>query len=152
MEGGSQMSDQIQLAVGAKPWLPSHDAEIVEEYAHYDMPLSGVVSQSGCFYLFECIEGPVEAVNIWIYAPLLEREEDDLSRLSGDSLSKAMDEVWRSRDVVIALAVEDKIFTGTTISSYDINSLGIRTAVFKETRSLLERERLITGALESVTD
>jgi hypothetical protein len=146
------MSDQIQLAVGAKPWLPSYDAEMVEEYAHYDMPLNGVVSQSGCFYLFECIEGAVEAVNIWIYAPLLEREEDDLSRLSSDSLSEAMDEIWRSRDVVVALAVDDKIFTGATISSYNIDKWGIRTAAFNEVRSLLERERLITGALESVKD
>ena len=147
------MSDQIQLAIGAPPWRPSYDAELVEEYRDYDMPTAGIVSQAGCHYLFECLEGNVANVNVWVYAPLLEREEAELSTLTGDAqaLAAAMDEIWSSRDVTVALAAGDAIFTGTNLSAHRLADADIRRVALGEIRKLLERERDITGALESAT-
>lgn len=145
------MSDQIHLAIGACPWQPSPDSELVEEYSHYDMPTAGVISQSGCLFLFECIEGMVLGVSVWIYAPILEREEETLSHLSGTFLSQAMDEIWRSRDVAIVLVSNDAIQTGGTVNRDMILRWGIRAAALREIQSLLDRERLMTGTLKEAT-
>lgn len=142
------MSDQIHLAIGACPWQPSPDSELVEEYSHYDMPTAGVISQSGCLFLFECLEGVVLGVSIWIYAPILEREEEALSHLSGDLLSEAMDEIWRSSDVAVVLVSDDAIQTGGTVTREMVARLGIRRAALKELQSRLDRERLMTGTLK----
>jgi len=142
------VSDQIHLAIGASPWQPSPDSELVEEYSHYDMPTAGVISQSGCLFLFECLEGIVLDVSIWIYAPILEREEEALSHLSGNPLSEAMDEIWRSRDVAVVLVSADAIQSGGTVTRDTIARWGIRRAALKEIQSLLDRERLMAGTLK----
>lgn len=132
------MSDQIHLLIGAPPWRPSADSELVEEYEHYDMPTAGVVSQSGCYFLFECIEGVALAMNVWLYAPITHREEEELSRLSGSELAKAMDEIWSSRDVTVAIAGSDAIRTGGTVSPAAIKRDGPRVAAFSAVQALLK--------------
>jgi hypothetical protein len=150
---GSDMSDQIQLAIGAPPWRPSYDAELVAEYRRYDMPTAGIVSQAGCHYLFECLEGHVMNVNTWAYAPLLKKEEEKFCNLLDDAqaMAAAMDEIWYSRDVTVALASGDAIFTGKNVSAHKLVNVDIRRVVLEEIRELLDRERDMTGALESAT-
>jgi hypothetical protein len=138
VEGGVTVSDQIHLLIGAAPWLPSTDSELVEEYEHYDMPTAGVVSQSGCHFLFECVEGVVVAMNIWLYAPITHREEERLSRLSGPELAEAMDDIWSSRDVTVAIAADDSIRTGSTVGPEVVKRLGPRGAAISAVQRLLK--------------
>ncbi|HEY2575477.1 MAG TPA: hypothetical protein VGI74_04145 [Streptosporangiaceae bacterium] len=142
------MSDQINLVIGAKPWRPSSDSEEVEVYAQYDMPIAGVVSQAGCYFLFECVEGAVTSFSLWVYAPVTDREEAHLSTLTDDKLSESMNEIWASRDVTVAIAVKDTIATGGTLRRPAIERHGFLQAVLEGVHDLLSRDRDIVEALE----
>ena len=39
-----------------------------------EIPLVGVVHQVGSDYLYQCVLGQTEEVNIWLYTPLLSSE------------------------------------------------------------------------------
>ena len=147
---GVAVSDQIGLAIGATPWEPSGDSKIEQVYDRYDMPTAGVLSQAGCVFLFECIEGAVQQFNFWAYAPLLGWERENLSRLSGAALLAAMDEIWRTRDVTVALAVDDRILTGAVVGETTIQEMGLLSAAFRTIHDLLQREITVTEALEGV--
>lgn len=142
------MSDQINLAIGANPWQPSGGSELVEEYSHYDAPTAGVLSQAGCYFLFECVEGIAYKFSVWVYAPITDQEEEFLSSLSGEMLAVAMDEIWRSRQVTVALASKDEILTGGTLNGHEISDVGIRLAALERLRSVVDLEVGITEALE----
>jgi len=144
------MSDQIHLLIGANPWRPSGDADLVEEFDNYDMPTAGVVAQSGCYFLFECVEGIALAANVWLYAPITESEEEQLSRLSGSKLAQAMDEVWGSRDATVALAEGDAIRTGGTVSQHLIEHRGPRAAAVSALQAIL-KEMDASGALDAAS-
>jgi hypothetical protein len=144
------MSDQISLAIGATPWGPSVDAHIEQEYDRYNMPTAGVLSQSGCLFLFECFEGAAQQFNFWAYAPILAWEAESLNLLSGAKLLEAMNKIWHSRDATVALAVDDRILTGTVISEMKINKLGLSSAALQTIRDLLEREIAVTEALSKI--
>jgi hypothetical protein len=77
------MSDQIQLQPGTRPWLRGGGAEPVDTFAYYDMPLLGLVRLNGAVFLFRCLLGDVDDVNLWLYAPLTEVETDGLLKADG---------------------------------------------------------------------
>jgi hypothetical protein len=101
------MSAQIAIEQGREPWAPAADAELVRTLHVYDMPLIGVIRQGGSLHLFRCIEGHVDAMNLWAYTPL--DPEDDLAALesaSPDMLDDVIDGVVEGRPVVVALSRE----------------------------------------------
>jgi len=142
------VSDQINLSIGEAPWQPSHDSEVVLEFNHYDMPTAGVLSQAGCFYLFECLEGVADDFNIWAYTPLYSDEKDRLSTLAGSSLRQAMEGVWESRPATCALAVADQIQTGAVIEADVVREYGVLRATVRTITALLEREKSVSRALQ----
>jgi len=146
------MSDQIGLSIGAAPWQPSGDSHIERIYDRYDMPTAGVFSQAGCLFLFECIEGVNQKVNVWAYAPLLSWESSDLDGLSGEDLIASMEKVWQTRDVTVALATDDKLLTAAVVSDFSIQKVGLLGAALEELLILLRREITATEALQGVTN
>lgn len=143
------MSDQINLAIGAAPWKPSADASIEQEYDRYDMPTAGILSQSGCLYLFECIDGAAQQFNFWAYAPIGSQDRINLSRLTGQALMDAMNEIWLSRDVTIALAANDHILTGAVLNRYRIKEVGLVSATLRAITALIKEEVAMTEAMKN---
>lgn len=144
------MSDQIQLAIGAVPWCPSPDSKLVEEYAHYDMPLSGLIEQAGCTYLFECVEGVGMNFNIWAYAPVTPREAEQLNRLDGEELTEAIGGLLEAGPITVALAAEDQVATGAVIETADLRTNGVFDAAISRIGQILRRELSITETLQGV--
>ena len=143
------MSDLIKLAIGGEPWSPSPDSELLEEYARYDMPTCGVISQSGSLFLFECVEGVELDFNVWIYALLELNEKELLDRLDASQLEEAIDRIFLTRRVTIALAENDGIITGVETYLDKSDEVDIRTAALRAIKSLLEHERGgISGVIE----
>lgn len=64
------MVDVINVQMGAVPWTPAPDAELVAEYDRLDIPTIGVVRQAGVEYLFRCASGHGTAVTAWTYGRL----------------------------------------------------------------------------------
>jgi len=72
------MSDTIQLEPGGVPWQPSSDAELIETFVHYNMPIVGIVRQRGQMYLFRCAEGFGDTTHVWAYLSI---SANDLANL-----------------------------------------------------------------------
>ena len=94
------MSDLLLPEHGARPWLPASNVTALEVLNQYDIPLSGLIQQDGTTYLYACLLGEMEDLNIWAYGRL---DEDEVSRLTslllGDELQAAIDEMLASRMV-----------------------------------------------------
>lgn len=100
------MSPQIAIEQGREPWAPAADAELVRTLHVYDMPLIGVIRQGGSVHLFRCIEGHVDAKNLWAYTALDDGDVAALETASQDALDDAIDAVVDGRPVVVALSRE----------------------------------------------
>ena len=67
--------DSFVVESGASPWHPTRTSHEVARYRSSDeIPLVGVVNQAGSDYLYQCVLGQTEEVNIWLYTPLLSSE------------------------------------------------------------------------------
>ena len=103
------MSDLIELRQGAHPWRPTPDAEMVHVLDEYNIPLAGIIRQSGHQYLFVCHHGEDEEVNVWLFSLLEDREVERLTHAVGRSLIPAMQECLKSRRVVAAFAAQAEL-------------------------------------------
>jgi hypothetical protein len=75
--------DGFTVESGANPWQPSRcTRELVRYRRSREIPLVGVVEQSGTQYLYQCVLGQTEEVNIWLYTPLLPAERDAIEAAS----------------------------------------------------------------------
>lgn len=100
------MSEQIAIEQGREPWSPAADAELVRTLHQYDMPLIGVIRQGGSLHLFRCIEGHVDASNLWAYTALTDADLAVLDAAGPDELDDVIDTVVEGRPVVVALSHE----------------------------------------------
>ena len=67
--------DSFVVESGASPWHPTRTSHELARYRSSDeIPLIGVVHQAGSDYLYQCVLGETEEVNIWLYTPLLPSE------------------------------------------------------------------------------
>jgi hypothetical protein len=65
----------LRVEAGACPWQPTPGAHEIARYRMVkDLPLLGVVEQDGSLFLYQCVLGEAEQVNIWTYTPLLAHE------------------------------------------------------------------------------
>lgn len=65
----------LRVEAGACPWQPAPGTHEVARYRMADdLPLVGVVEQHGALFLYQCVLGQLEQVNIWTYTPLLPHE------------------------------------------------------------------------------
>lgn len=100
------MADQIAIEQGREPWSPSADAELVQTLHVYDMPLIGVIRQGSALHLFRCIEGHVDASNLWAYTTLTDADLAEIEAAGPDALDDAIDRVVDGRPAVVALSRE----------------------------------------------
>lgn len=113
------MSDVIQVEAGFSPWQPAHDARLVKEYWHYDIPLAGVIEQHDVHYAFYCAGGADERVSYWLYARITAVEEALLDLASAEEFMHFSME----GQAVLALAIEGK----GVIASEAIDEMGADT-------------------------
>jgi hypothetical protein len=91
----------------------------------YDIPLAGIVKQNETTYLYACVLGELEPLNIWAYAPLRESEVTELTSLTELALSAAIDQMLVNRMLIVALADELHLADWTRIDSGMEGPLGL---------------------------
>lgn len=100
------MADQPRIHGGLTPWQPTeYQTRLIAEYHRYDIPLLGVIEQSGSLFLFQCLTGEVEQLSIWAYTPLSAEEKARLDILEGEEFEGLVESVT-DRPGTAALAVE----------------------------------------------
>lgn len=108
------MARHIAIELGRPPWQPVEDAELVEVFHHYDMPLIGVIRHGSSLHLLRCVEGHTDASQLWAYTPLSAEELDRIRADDGD-LDSLVAEVSARRPTVLALATDEQ---GITLSAF----------------------------------
>lgn len=99
------MADQIVIHVGALPWEPSPDAELVEAYSYYDQPTLGLIRQAGLPYVFRCVDLVDDRFSLWAYALITDEEVARLSE--AEDLLRALAQVTAGKLFTVALAEEE---------------------------------------------
>lgn len=118
------MSDVIHTERGAPPWRPGGGALVVAVFSEYDKPLSGIVEQYNCNYLFECIYGQVEGLNVWMYTLVRDAEAEAMISADNDALEGLIREARGRVPSRLALAIEDVGIVSTSIvESHDRDEL-----------------------------
>lgn len=84
------MADLVELARGPDPWQPTSDSELVVEYRHYDVPLTGVLGQHDREYLFMCLQGADEDLSLWWYVPITQAQRSRLEALPAEQFDGAL--------------------------------------------------------------
>jgi hypothetical protein len=98
------MSDQLRPQQGARPWLPAYDVTSRLLLNEYNIPLTGLIDQDGVTYLYACLLGELEDVNLWAYAWVSDAEISQLTSLTGEDLDAAVNQALTHRTLVIGLA------------------------------------------------
>lgn len=98
------MSDQLRPQQGARPWLPAGDVTSHLLLNEYNIPLAGLIEQDGVIYLYVCLLGELEDVNLWAYALLDDTEINRLASLTGDDLNEAVDRALTHQTLVVGIA------------------------------------------------
>jgi hypothetical protein len=102
---------------GARPWLPASNVTALTILNEYDIPLSGLIEQNGETYLYVCLLGELEELNIWAYSPLGEAEGQRLATLHDDELATAIDEALANRMLIVAIADDHELAAWLRIDS-----------------------------------
>ena len=100
-----RMADRIDLRVGDLPWRPE-GSELASVLHHYDMPLSGIISQHGTSYYFWCIRGEVTQGSLWGYAAIGDHEAHELENEPRDQALRRLSA--SPRPTTVAFSVEGK--------------------------------------------
>jgi hypothetical protein len=83
LEPGGGVVSTLLVEVGVCPWQPTPRTREVARYRMADdLPLTGVVEQEGSLFLYRCVLGHAEQVNIWTYTPLLPQEQREIEGAS----------------------------------------------------------------------
>lgn len=96
--------DLIVPELGAAPWKPADDVELVFELHRYNVPLAGLVEQNGSIHLYVCALGEEDDANVWLYAAVHADEAKALVEAQEGELDDIMARCLRYRWVVAALA------------------------------------------------
>lgn len=126
------MTEPIHLRFGALPWQPATSASLIKVYDRHDRPICGLLEQGGRRYLFDCIEGQAWDLNIWAYAPVSDRDIQDLDAAEGTCFARTVDAILKAQPIVAAVAIGDKLEQALVIQPDDLRRdvyLGIMEAV-----------------------
>ena len=133
------MSDLLLLQQGARPWLPADNVTPLEILNEYDIPLSGLIEQGGMTFLYVCLLGELEELNIWAYSHLSEAEVGRLRSLLEDDLAAAIDE---------ALAHDAKLVDWLPLDAGMEGPLGLAARFTNQLRRRLSLTQQDVDALE----
>jgi hypothetical protein len=100
------MADMINIELGAMPWEPTRDSELVETYDYWDQPLAGVIRQHGQAFLFDCLKGVAESESLWAYTPLIGLNQEGLHGAVSDIRRLIREELRHAGGVTLALERE----------------------------------------------
>lgn len=142
------MSDLLRLQQGARPWLPADNVTPLEILNEYDIPLSGLIEQGGMTFLYVCLLGELEELNIWAYSHLSEAETGRLRSLIEDDLAAAIDEALANRMLVVALAHDAKLVDWAPLDAGMEGPLGLATRFTNQLRRHLSLTPQDVDALE----
>jgi len=111
------MSSRLLPQQGARPWAPADNVKVGEVLNEYNIPLSGLIEQDGKKYLYVCLIGELDPVNIWAYSPIVSEEFARLDSLMGDELADAVDHALEDRPLIVALASDYKLVDWLSIDA-----------------------------------
>lgn len=111
------MSSLLLPQKGAHPWLPADNVLPIQVLNEYNVPLIGLVRQSEAMYLYACLVGELDDLNIWAYARLSDAEVDRLESLLDEDLTAAVQESLANRMLVVALAFDYELVEWERIDS-----------------------------------
>lgn len=97
---------------GHLAWLPSEDAEGLHNWHFWNHPLIGTFTSKVGTVLYRIVDGIEERMSVWAYAclePDEARELADVAFGSQEDMNAALDEVFASRRLVLALADDDYV-------------------------------------------
>lgn len=101
------MADFIRLQHGAPPWQGSGErSHHIATYHFHDIPLIGLIKRDGVCYLFRCLGGEVENVNLWSYTLI---EPSEIDRLEATTTAEEFENVvadLTERPGVVAVAID----------------------------------------------
>jgi hypothetical protein len=90
----------------------------VETLSEYNVPLAGLIEEKGRTYLYVCLLGELEPVNIWAYCSLSGPDVEHLRASRDDDLSAAIDETLSSRStLLVAFAADYELVRWLTIDA-----------------------------------
>jgi len=117
------MSDQISIKLGSPPWQPAPDAVPVKTFNFHDQPLIGVIEQGSGRYIFRCLEGHLDPLNLWAFTRVSSDELDRLGRT--DDFDAELERIGLSHPVVIALSRDGEgiIWTEYLVNTGQFGSL-----------------------------
>lgn len=98
------MTDLLHPQKGARPWLPADDVRASRELARYDIPLIGLIEQGNATFLYSCLIGEVEPVNLWAYAHVDNLEAAALLDAAEADFDALVERVLSNRPLVVAIA------------------------------------------------
>ena len=98
------MRDLLLPEQDSRPWLPAANVTALTTLNEYDIPLSGLIEQGGTTFLYVCLLGELEELNIWAYSRPRQPELDQLTSLVDDDLAAAIDAALADRVLVVAFA------------------------------------------------
>lgn len=143
------MTDMLLPQRGERPWLPASNVTAGMLLNEYNIPLAGLIEQGGTTYLFACLLGELEDVNIWAYARLDDAEVEHLTSLIGDELSAAIDETLGNRMLVVALADDHELVDWLHIDAGQEGPLGMIRRFLHRMRRRLETVQKDVEELEN---
>ena len=143
------MSDLLLPEQGARPWLPAGNVTALQILNEYNIPLSGLIEQGGTTYLYVCLLGELEDLNIWAYARLDEAEIERLTSLLDDELDAAIDAALADRMLVVAFADDHRLVDWLRIDAGIEGPLMLAKRFVDQMRRRAEATQRDVEALES---
>jgi hypothetical protein len=131
------MTDLLQPEPGARPWLPAGDVTALATLNEYNIPLAGLIEQGGTTYLYACLFGELEDVNIWAYARVNKAEIERLNSLTGDALADAIRASLENRMLLVAIAFDHELADWLRIDAGVEGPLGLARRFVAQMRAHL---------------
>jgi|HubBroStandDraft_2_1064218.scaffolds.fasta_scaffold125581_2 hypothetical protein len=142
------MSDQLRPQQGARPWLPAYDVTSRLLLNEYNIPLAGLIDQDDVTYLYVCLMGELEDVNIWAYALVEDAEIGLLTSLTGDDLAAAINGALTRRTLVVAIAADHELVDWIPVRVDAAEPLEIARSFVKQMRRRWDTIRMEVEDLE----
>ncbi|WP_459801120.1 hypothetical protein [Herbidospora sp. RD11066] len=97
---------------GQRPWSPKPDAQILDVWHEYEIPLTGTFQLHECSVLFTQVMETPKGTSAWAYLCLSDEDAikiKDIKFVSLDEMHQFVESSFVGKEAVMALARDDKI-------------------------------------------